>query len=275
MLREVADTLGLPADAVIERIDRGASGNAWRVETGRTRYVLRLEGSARLAESRIAAMAAAQDGGLPVPTPIAMTTTPSGHAVLLTWLPGASMLEILRRDPSTVASWGRLAGELHRSVHAITAPAPVLDVHDPRVGPFAAGRDMPGLPEGRSLIHLDWHPGNLIVDEAAGRISGIVDWDNARAGHPLLDVARTISMLEADPGVLALPSRERDLAADFGASWADGYGSGASAVPPAALAWAGRIMLADLGPRYEADPAALDGVRAWVARHATEGHPGS
>lgn len=275
MLEAVASALGLAADARIEPVRDGASGSAWRVTAHDDRWVLRLERSGLLTESRLAAMAAAHAAGLPAPTLVRRAETEDGHAVLLSWLPGAPMLDVLRRDPSSIGRWGRLAGELQRRLHVVTAPAAVLDVHDPRIRPFAAGRGVAGLPSGRSLLHLDWHPGNLLVDESTGRISGVVDWDNARAGHHLLDLARTRSMLEADPGVVALPAPERDLVAAFGAAWATGYGPPAAAVPPGALVWAGRVMLADLGPRYETGPAALDGVRDWIARHTSEGHPGS
>jgi aminoglycoside phosphotransferase (APT) family kinase protein len=37
------------------------------------------------------------------------------------------------------------------------------------------------------LIHRDYHPGNVLVD--AGAVSGIVDWPNACAGPPEVDVA--------------------------------------------------------------------------------------
>jgi len=37
------------------------------------------------------------------------------------------------------------------------------------------------------LIHRDYHPGNVLIDE--GAVSGIVDWPNACAGPPEIDVA--------------------------------------------------------------------------------------
>jgi aminoglycoside phosphotransferase (APT) family kinase protein len=40
---------------------------------------------------------------------------------------------------------------------------------------------------GMGFIHRDYHPGNVLVD--GGRISGVVDWVNACAGPPEIDVA--------------------------------------------------------------------------------------
>ena len=48
-------------------------------------------------------------------------------------------------------------------------------------------------------------------------------------------------------------------------AWADGYGRPAREIPPACNAWAGRVMLADLEPRYADDPAALHELRRWTA----------
>ena len=57
--------------------------------------------------------------------------------------------------------------------------AKLLDwVHD--VGAAAPTAD------GDDLVHLDFHPGNLLVDD--GRITGVVDWDGAARGDRRLDL---------------------------------------------------------------------------------------
>jgi hygromycin-B 4-O-kinase len=43
------------------------------------------------------------------------------------------------------------------------------------------------VPPERGLVHGDWGANNLLVDD--GRISGILDWENATLGDPLRDVA--------------------------------------------------------------------------------------
>ncbi len=48
------------------------------------------------------------------------------------------------------------------------------------------------LPDGESLCHGDYHPGNAIVSN--GQIT-VIDWANATRGHPLADVARTSLLL--------------------------------------------------------------------------------
>jgi aminoglycoside phosphotransferase (APT) family kinase protein len=46
-----------------------------------------------------------------------------------------------------------------------------------------------------SLCHYDFHAGNILVEEREGspRLSGILDLENAIAGDPLMDIAKTLS----------------------------------------------------------------------------------
>lgn len=268
-LAGVLDALGQPADARVEPAAGGASGDAWRVQAGDASYVLR-RSSARMAPGRLAAMAAAHAAGLPAPELVARTQLPDGEALLLEWLPGVSLYEVLVRNPGGVERWGRVMGDCQRRLHDVAAPEAVIAVDAPGVHPFDAGRDVEGLPAGDALLHLDWHPLNLLVEEDAGTIVGIVDWDNARRGHPALDLARTESMLTLDPALRDLPEALRGCVDALRTAWMTGYGPGAHAIDSAARLWAARVMLADLAPRYAHDPAQLDRVRR-VADVASDG----
>ena len=263
MLTETIEALALPADAEVEPAPGGASGMAWRVRAGRETFALRLDRSGRHTDGRLAAMAAAREAGIPAPRLLRRAATSAGEAVLLSWLPGVTMLEALDADPDGAGSWGQLAGALQRRLHAITAPPSVISVRDDADLPFDAGRAVAELPAGEALLHLDWHPLNLLVDPAARSITGIVDWDNARRGHPSLDVARTRAMLTLEPTLASLPAAVRERVDEFVASWAGGYG--AIDVPVASHLWAARVMLADLAPRHASQPALLDPLRSHLA----------
>jgi aminoglycoside phosphotransferase (APT) family kinase protein len=256
--RDFLGALGLPPDAHLEPAWGGASGDAWRVDARGETYLLRRSGSEPLTESRVAAMAAARDAGLPAPDLVARTE----GAVLLTWLPGSQMLEVIARSPSSVRHWGVRAGELQRVLHAVTAPTRVTSVRSDTGFPFRAGLSVDGLPDADSLLHLDWHPMNLLVDEGRGAISGIVDWDNARRGHALLDIARTEAILTLEPGLDTLPHAVRRSLPEFLSAWASGYGPLAAEIPVACRRWAARVMLADLERRHLQRPEALDHLRA-------------
>ena len=263
MLSETIEALGLPADAVLEPAPGGSSGDAWRVRTGQENFVLRFDRSGRHTDGRLAAMAAARDAGIPAPRLLGRVATSAGEAVLLSWLPGVTMLEALAAHRGRARAWGLRAGAMQRSLHAITAPASVVAVRDDADHPFAAGRTVPKLPDGGALLHLDWHPLNLLVDPAAVAITGVVDWDNARRGHPSLDVARTRAMLTLEPSLASLPEAVREQAHEFLGGWMEGYGL--VEVPGASHLWAARVMLADLAPRHAAQPELLHPLRSHLA----------
>lgn len=256
--------LGLPANADVAPAAAGASGSAWRVRVEGATWVMRLAGSAAMADSRLTAMAAARDAGLPAPDLLRRTSTADGEVILLSWLPGVPLLDVLTRVPAQSRRYGERMGRLQRRLHRIAAPPKVVRAADDAGHPFGAGRGVPSLPDGDRLLHLDWHPLNLLVDEAVGEITGIVDWDNARAGDPSLDLARTRAILSLEPGLADHPEGVRDRLPELLEAWADGYGPQARAIPRAADAWAGRVMLTDLAPRYAGRPEALDPIRRWT-----------
>ena len=76
---------------------------------------------------------------------------------------GPTMLADLKRQPWRLHDAARTLAELHSRIHEI---------------PF----------EGRTLLHLDLHPDNVLLSE---RGPVVIDWTNARAGDPALDVALT------------------------------------------------------------------------------------
>lgn len=264
-LSDALRALGLPPDASVTPAAGGASGSAWRVSLGAASYVLRFERSIELTDARVAAITAARSAELPAPALVRRAHVGDHEAILLSWLPGMTLLDAISRAPASTAKWGMRMGAMQRRLHAVAAPIGLPAAATDAAHPFVAGRAVPDLPDGDRLLHLDWHPLNLIVEPERGEITGIVDWDNARAGHPLLDLARTESMMTLDPGVAGLPHDMRARLAGFVGAWADGYGPDARAIPPACRAWAAHVMLADLEPRYRATPSILDPIRRAIA----------
>ena len=90
-------------------------------------------------------------------------------------------------DPEHAAAPGRACGALHERLAGVAAPAGL--------------RELPGRE--RSLLHLDLHPYNVLVDDD-GAVTAVIDWTNAAAGDPQLDAVRTWSILRLDPAALAL-----------------------------------------------------------------------
>ena len=97
------------------------------------------------------------------------------------------------------------------------------------------------------------------------QITAMLDWANARVGDPRADVARSYSILTIDPHWPRQPqiTMFRQILAR---SWRRGYEQAAGPLGDMALfyAWAGAVMLRDLGPRAARDGVSLARVRRWT-----------
>jgi aminoglycoside phosphotransferase (APT) family kinase protein len=52
-------------------------------------------------------------------------------------------------------------------------------------------------PGQRSILHLDFHPGNIMVHN--GAVTGVIDWANGTTGDPASDVGTTVALLTMGP----------------------------------------------------------------------------
>lgn len=99
-------------------------------------------------------------------------------------------------------AYGPRTARLHDWVHDVAASTPDLD-------------------EDGDLVHLDYHPGNVLV--SGGRITGVIDWDGARRGDRYLDLVTLRFDLSRRAPHLVGPVDERLAAVDVGrlrAYWA-------------------------------------------------------
>lgn len=84
-------------------------------------------------------------------------------ALVLERIDGPTMLADFRRRPWRAGGAAATLAELHARLHEIPL-------------------------EGERLLHLDLHPNNVLLSR---RGPVVIDWTNARAGDPALDVALT------------------------------------------------------------------------------------
>lgn len=143
-------------------------------------------------------------------------------AVLMTRLRGRA--ELTDASPARLRA---LAAAL-RPLHRMSAP-PELPLYRRYVSPeeraipvwttspdtWRAAFDICDVaaPAGASaLIHRDYHPGNVLID--GGVVSGIVDWPNACAGPPEIDVAHCRVNLAMTHGLAAADAFAAEAATD-------------------------------------------------------------
>lgn len=115
-------------------------------------------------------MALALGHGFPVPEVLEV----HDDSLVLARVDGPTMLADLRRRPWSARGHARTLALLHERLHEI---------------PF----------EGERLLHLDLHPGNVLLSP---RGPVVVDWTNARAGEPAVDVALTWIICVTSGGAL-------------------------------------------------------------------------
>ncbi|NAZ84778.1 phosphotransferase [Kineococcus indalonis] len=222
----------------------GTSGQTWACGE----HVLRI-GDPDVLDRERAAMAAAA-GVVPVPQVLqrARYVDAQGRAraaSLLTRLPGRPAGDVRGLSSRQVRRRGEACGAVQLAL-AVVAPAPV--VADAPNSALARAARQRGLAGADSLLHLDLHPLNVLVDDA-GEVSGVVDWANTAVGPAVLDRARTWSILTLDPAVLA--RRDEPRVAAMVQGWSDA--AGFEALPAPARAWACRFMLDDLAARHPGD----------------------
>jgi aminoglycoside phosphotransferase (APT) family kinase protein len=112
----------------------------------------------------------ARSHGYPVPRVLDVLD----DSLVLERVEGPTMLAELRRRPWAMAGQARALAELHHRLHEI---------------PF----------EGHRLIHVDFHPDNVLLSE---RGPVVIDWANARSGRPAFDVAMTWVIAATSGGAL-------------------------------------------------------------------------
>jgi aminoglycoside phosphotransferase (APT) family kinase protein len=268
--------LGITDADTVEPLTGGMDTSMWRVLLGDRFYALRVfrPEQAETCEREVAAMEVARAGGVTVPAVIRRGVWENRPVLLLSWISGEPLARALPKHPAKICTLGTAFGREQAAIHRLNPPAQ-FDSHawiewagdEPEIK-----ARLYNLPSRRTrLIHLDYHPLNVMAEGT--RISGVLDWANARAGDPRADFARTYTILRVEPygpkgdsPLMAVVRRVLERA------WRRGYLQAGGALDEMSLfyAWAGAVMVRDLSPRIGRPDSwmqaqHLDPVRAWTA----------
>ncbi|MET1004287.1 MAG: phosphotransferase [Propionibacteriaceae bacterium] len=237
LLRGMVTSLGLRAEP--EPLG-GATGAVWAVG----KQVLRIGPRIRM-DKEVAASTAASTV-VRVPRVLDRVDVGDQSGLLLERIRGIAVGDLSSCDEAGAEERGRRCGSLHQALAAVPAPVAL---------PTAPGLEAAG--PSPSLLHLDLHPFNVLLDETG--TPTVIDWANAAAGPAELDVARTAMLLTFDPAARALSSDPRCRALFRG--W--GEASRWDDIDYRSRAWALEFMLHDLSDRYAR--AELEPLRARLA----------
>jgi aminoglycoside phosphotransferase (APT) family kinase protein len=267
----------------IEQVLVGWGGaSVWRVETAEGPYALRIFprqwDSDR--DRELAFMRLAFEHGLPAPWQRAAGDWHGHPWMLVTWLPGELVADVALRRAHKAKQLGSAFGRMQAELHAVTKPAegaPVAGDWREWAGPIddrlRAALDTT-QPRENILLHFDYHPLNTLTER--GRISAVLDWENARFGDPRADLARTyvilrfVSVLNPDPRLWFDWALRR-----FARAWWAAYSAAAgepSNMRPY-ITWAWTTLYADLAPKLGRDGVGLTEqqlafVKSRMERHA-------
>lgn len=133
-----------------------------------------------LAQAEYERTAALFVAGVPCPRVHEIVEVEGRVALVFERLEGPSLLEDLVSRTRTAEEVGRMLAELHEHIQRATVSG-LPDLVD-----TMAARGVGSLPRGRSVLHGDFHPGNVMHrgDELV-----VIDWSNAHLAPPAADVA--------------------------------------------------------------------------------------
>lgn len=247
--------LGYAAAAELRRTKGGWDTLLWRFQTPDGRqHSLRihvLPGREQMAWRERLALKACAGAGLPAPRVEAVGQFEDMPVMVLSWCPGFPILSYVEKKPWALWRFARLFGRAQAQMHAVkpppefvpTAPGDWISRVPDRYRDLADHASSLGLSTD-SLIHMDFHPLNVVSDGAA--VTGIVDWPRSAAGDPRADLARTvITMLTAPLPPGPLSQILNLLRKVMLRGWRSGYEEVAGPMPNyrSLMAWAGATLL--------------------------------
>lgn len=250
----VHEKTGTPVDEVVPVAAGLGDTDLWRVRRspGDRDLLLRRfgQGDGATARREALAMRAANAHGIPVPAVLAYDALDEWPVLLTTWCDGGTAFEAIAASPAEARSIGSLLGETLGGIHRVAAPAGLsaADAWISRGGPALAPlrAQLERVPNADRLLHLDFHPRNVLM--TPGRVEGVIDWTNALAGPPHMDLARSRAILRAVAAGGALPDEMVDVLGQAEAGLVEGHRRVAGDDPHPALsaAWGLAMTVEDL-----------------------------
>ena len=186
-----------------ERIRIGAGREAeillW--DNGSVLRLMRDPNGMESLQRQAAAVTAAKQAGCPVPWAGEIMWFDGRPGMVMERVDGPDLLSSVTRRPWTVVRSARLLARIHNELHQVSAPRSLpetrealrrriqLAVSIPKHLAAFALNVLGTLPDGGSLCHGHFHPGNLLLGSAG---PFVIDWTGATRGDPDGDVARTL-----------------------------------------------------------------------------------
>jgi uncharacterized protein (TIGR02172 family) len=138
--------------------------------------------------------------GLPVPAVGEVIRLNGRYGLIYERVRGDSMYRMFQHKPWNVLHYARRVAELQAALHDCSIQADLRAQRQVLAGQIRQAETLPAplrsralaaldsMPDGDSLCHGDFWPGNILMP-AQGEV--VIDWIHASRGNPLADLART------------------------------------------------------------------------------------
>lgn len=154
-------------------------------------------------EREYAATRIVHAAGLPVPAAHDLVEVEGRCGIVFERIDGVSMLDYTQARPWALFAVIRRFAKLHAQIHRCHAPAGLpslreritarVEASDSPDSDKQAARDrLTELPDGSTLCHGDFHPGNVLLTK---RGLVVIDWSSGSRGDPIGDVAWTSRLM--------------------------------------------------------------------------------
>jgi len=241
-----------------EKIIGGRDSSVWKVRVSdEVTYALRLMSKQRnqqfLVEKKIIQLA--EDKGIPVPKVYSVKIVDEYSVMLMEWVSGHTVFSEIYEHPENARRIGNQFGKVQAAIHTISLPKTLAIYSEEWLSPHTTDENeildiifAMGSKEGDVLLHLDYHPLNVLTD--GEKITAVIDWINASRGDYRFDLARTLSILRIEATKPGTPfENSPSVIEEFERGWLEGYEETiGSKIEPFSLhnAWAGIRMKRDL-----------------------------
>jgi aminoglycoside phosphotransferase (APT) family kinase protein len=208
-VRLIGEPLGTPLAV-------GATAEIYGLADGRALKLFFARFPQRVPEHEARLTSAVHQAGIPVPAVGPVVELDGRYGFVLEWVEGPSMFDMIASRPWSLLKHARTLARMHAELHSVGRVDGLPNQHAlmerkireadilPENLRTAAVRRLVELPEGRTLCHGDFHPGNILFGDTGPRV---IDWVDASNGSPLADAARTSLLMDLTPVPDGVPGR--------------------------------------------------------------------
>ncbi len=144
-------------------------------------------------------LARVEETGLPTPKVIEVTKADEKWAIMMTFLPGKTIAELMKEHPEKTNEYLERFVDIQLEMHKCKAPqlSKLKDKMNRKISAteldattrYELHTRLEGMPNHKKLCHGDFNPSNVILNDDGSY--GILDWSHATQGNASADAART------------------------------------------------------------------------------------